>query len=136
MAFYTVHLKDADPSAPAKDPDANLVLVRDGFAWGAMLFSFLWAGWHRMWGWAALLIAAYFGSSWALLAMGAPHGAHTAVHLAIPVGFGFMGAALRRRSLARRGFREVGGVSAAGINDAEERYLMDAGVPRAPWGAS
>ncbi len=45
---YTLHLPaDAEPGDAEALEEAEL--VRDGFAWGAFLFTFLWFFWHRLW---------------------------------------------------------------------------------------
>ena len=49
MTFYTAHLK----------PDAEPVLVREGFSWGALVFGPLWLAAHRAWLLAALALAGY-----------------------------------------------------------------------------
>ena len=45
---YTLHVP-----AEAEPGDAEALekaeLVKDGFAWGAFLFTFLWFFWHRLW---------------------------------------------------------------------------------------
>jgi hypothetical protein len=45
---YTLHVP---AGAEAGDAEAleSAELVRDGFAWGAFLFTFLWFFWHRLW---------------------------------------------------------------------------------------
>src|SRR5829696_289249 len=45
---YTLHVP---AGAEAGDAEAleTAELVRDGFAWGAFLFTFVWFFWHRLW---------------------------------------------------------------------------------------
>ena len=49
MNLYTALLKD----------DAEPVLVREGFAWGALILGPLWLAAHRAWIAAAISLAAY-----------------------------------------------------------------------------
>ena len=48
MITYTLHLP---PDAQVGDPEAleRAELVKDGFAWGAFFFTFLWFFYHRLW---------------------------------------------------------------------------------------
>ena len=51
MRVYTVHLRHR-----GLNPDNDIVLVSEGFCWGACVLSLIWALWHRMW-WVALCLA-------------------------------------------------------------------------------
>ena len=42
MAIYSVHNRDG-----ASDEQA--IFVAEGFSTGALVFTVLWAAWHRMW---------------------------------------------------------------------------------------
>ena len=42
---------------PADDNPERVAFVPEGFSWGALAFTELWALWHRMWMVAALLFA-------------------------------------------------------------------------------
>ena len=52
LKVYTVHLRQ-----PARDAERDLVIVREGFSWGAFLVSVLWALWNRLWLVAIVLMA-------------------------------------------------------------------------------
>ena len=122
MTVYTVH----QPPAPAvpRLPDAErIVFVRDGFSFWAFLFAPLWMLWHRMW----LVLLAYvvatalvFG---VLAALGASHAALTVVGLFIALLVGLEASTLRRLSLRRRGFANVGVISGSDLEDAERRFF-------------
>lgn len=122
MAVYTVHqppLRHADPL-----PDAErIVFVRDGFSFWAFLFAPLWMLWHRMWlvllGYAVGLAAI----DAALLLLGASRAALSVIGLFISLLVGLEASTLRRLSLRRRGFRNVGVVSGADREDAERRFF-------------
>ncbi len=61
MNTYTLHLPvGAAPGDPSALDRAKL--VRDGFSWGAFLFTFLWFFWHRLWlaGFAVLIAVVGF----------------------------------------------------------------------------
>jgi hypothetical protein len=47
---------------PDGKPD-RVAFVPEGFAWGALIFTFIWALWQRLWVAAAVLFAALAGLS-------------------------------------------------------------------------
>ena len=89
MRFWTGHLR----------PGTRPVLVREGFAWGALLFGPLWLAAHRAWIPAALSLAAGI----LILALAAGPAA-TALLLVLAVWLGLSGHDLRRWSMRQRGF--------------------------------
>lgn len=122
MAVYTVH----QPPANSVDsvPEAErIVFVRDGFSFWAFLIAPLWMLWHRMWlvllGYLVVLAAV----DAALWAIGASRTTISVVWLFISLLVGLEASTLRRLSLKRRGFRNVGIVSGADREDAERRFF-------------
>ncbi len=107
MRIYTAHRRTARPP----------VLVREGFAWLALLFGPLWLFWHRAWIAAVIVLAAMAG-----LAM-APPGLRAPLGLGLAVLLGFVGNDLRRWSLARGGYALAHVVAARGRDDAFLRLL-------------
>jgi hypothetical protein len=121
MRLYTVHIRRT-----SRDTDRDVVLVREGFSWGAFLFTVLWALWRRMW-LAALLIVlgGLVLDSIVALAELDPV-SETVLSLAYALYIGFAGNDWRRGSLARRGYEEQAVVGAADLGDAERRYFGSA----------
>jgi hypothetical protein len=122
MRVYSVH----EPPTRGLDllPDAErFVFVRDGFYFRAFLFTPLWMLWHRMW----LVLAGYVIVSavleTALVVVGAPRADVVVVALLISALVGLEASTLRRFTLNRRGWRNVGIVSGASLEDAERRYF-------------
>ncbi len=116
MAAYTVH------APPDGDPE-RIRLVKEGFCWPALFFPALWLLWHRMW----IPFVLYLVYAAALYGLG------TAFPDA-PIGFvALLGAVLlaleannlRRWSLARRGWSELGGTFGRTLDEAEMRYFKD-----------
>jgi len=125
MRLYTVHIRRA-----SRDPDRDVVLVREGFSWGAFLFTALWALWRGMWLTGLLIVlGGLVLDSVVELAQLDPV-SETVLSLAYALYIGFCGNDWRRRSLARRGFEEQAVVGAADLGDAERRYFDVA--PAAP----
>ncbi len=108
MRLYTALLK----------ADAEPVLVREGFSWGALILGPVWLAAHRAWIAAAIslaacvLIAALFS---------APTAAILAAGLALILGF--TGHDLRRWALENRGYLLVHVLAAASQDDALSRLL-------------
>jgi len=119
MRIYTVHV---DPARSADD-DRSVVFVREGFCWGAALFTVFWALWRGLWGWAAALAvgAAALGAAVDLF------GLDPAVEAAIEIAFmgliGFHANDWRRAKLARKGYVFAGVVSGRDLSAAERRFF-------------
>jgi hypothetical protein len=136
MSTYTVH--EPPPRHDAGNPDpVSYVFVRDGFAFWAFLLGPLWMLWHRLW----LVLIGYLlvgaGLQLALAAVGAPFSLRLTVAVLLALLVGFEAATLRRFTLARRRWRNVGVVIGDNLESAEHRFF-DAWVgqlPGAPRGA-
>ena len=122
MSIYTVHeppLK-ADESTP--DPD-RFVFVRDGFSFWAFLLAPLWMLRHRLWlvfvGYVIVAVALQVG----LRLIGASSGVIIAVSLLLALLVGFEAATLRRFTLARRRWKNVGIVVGDDLESAERRFF-------------
>lgn len=116
MKTYTLHLAaDAAPGDPAALERA--VLVKDGFSWGAFLFSFLWFFLHRLWLAGLIVLVAVF--TLGALAQGLRLGGAATfwAEFLLAVLVGLEANSLRRWTLARRRRPAVDVVTA---NDREE----------------
>jgi hypothetical protein len=98
--------------------DAEPVLVREGFSWGALLFGPLWLAAHRAWIPAAISLAAYV-----LISVLAPWSAGTILTLGVAVILGFTGEDLRRWALEWRGYLLAHVLAAANRDDAFMRLM-------------
>ena len=118
MRVYTVHVR-----TPAERLDRDIHLVKEGFSWPAFFFSAVWARWVRLWLVAVVLIALdilwTFGGAW----LGLPLLSTTAVSLALATVVGFIANDLRRTTLFRRGYIEVGVVAGRDRDSALQRFL-------------
>lgn len=117
LNIYTVHLRQ-----PASDAERDIVLVREGFSWGAFLVSVLWALWNRLWLVAVVLVALELllplAAGWA--GLGAVAGSAVSVALAILAGL--FGNDLKRWTMLGRGFAEVAVVAARSPEEAQQRF--------------
>jgi hypothetical protein len=122
MRVYSVH----EPPVRGLDPlpDAErFAFVRDGFSFRAFLFAPLWMLWYRMW----LVLAGYVVLSavvdTALVTAGASQTDVLVVALLIALLIGLEASTLRRFTLSRRGWRNVGVISGDNLEDAERRFF-------------
>jgi hypothetical protein len=97
---------------------AEPVLVREGFAWGALFFGPFWLAAHRAWIAAAISLAAYV-----LIAVLAPEPACEILAAGVAVILGLTGNDLRRWALENRGYLLVHVLSAGNPDDAFTRLL-------------
>jgi hypothetical protein len=116
LRLYTVH---RPPAAVADEAE----LVKEGFCWPALFFGPFWAAWHRLWLWAVglLLVMAVLtliGELW-------PSADAVASVAGLAVAALFAGEAndLRRRDLARHGWRKIGVIGGPGIDSAHRRFV-------------
>jgi hypothetical protein len=121
MSVYTVHEAPARVSAlPAAE---RFIFVRDGFSWWAFLLAPLWMLWHRM----LLVLIGYVVIAGvleaALVRFGASRAAIAVVGLLISLLMGLEASTLRRLTLHRRGWSNVGVVSGDDLEDAERRFF-------------
>src|ERR1700721_927249 len=130
MSSYTGHEPPLQAGAAAPEPE-RYIFVRDGFSFWAFLFGPLWMLCHRMW-----LVFGFFGvvSFWSegLVAGGGPSDAVlVAIGLLISLWVGLEAATLRRFTLRRRGWRDVGVISGEDREAAECRFF-EAWLQRGP----
>jgi Protein of unknown function (DUF2628) len=130
MSVYTVHeppLRAADALA---DP-TRFAFVRDGFYWWAFLLTPFWMLRHRLWLVLVIYLLVSAGFEGALRIVGASAGAIALVAILISLLVGLEASTLRRFTLKRRRWRNVGIVSGDDLEDAELRFF-DAWLREAP----
>ncbi|MGA8076598.1 MAG: DUF2628 domain-containing protein [Xanthobacteraceae bacterium] len=122
MPVYTVHEPPLRSASALADTE-RYVFVRDGFRWWAFLLTPLWMLRHRLW----LVLVIYLVVTAAL--DGLLRGLGSSVFLIMLTGvlisllIGFEASTLRRYTLTRRHWRNVGVVSGDGLEDAEQRFF-------------
>jgi hypothetical protein len=132
VATYTLHVPaDAEPGDPEGLDRAEL--VKDGFSWGAFLFTFLWFFWNRLWLAGLGVLVAVIGLPLALQVLRIDAGAAVLAEVLLMLLIGFEANSLRRWSLQRRKpISDV--VTAADREEAEtkafSRWLENTGEPR------
>jgi hypothetical protein len=122
MAVYTVYEPPLRKKEFAPDPE-RFAFVRDGFHFWAFLLAPLWmlrrGLWLVLFGYILLTAAVNLG----LYLVGASATVTFAVGVLIALLVGFEAASLRRLTLARRGWRNVGIVVGDDMEAAERRFF-------------
>jgi hypothetical protein len=98
--------------------DAEPVLVKEGFSWGALIFGPLWLAAHRAWIAAAISLAACV-----LITVLVPEPAGAILLVAVALILGLTGNDLRRWALENRGYLLVHVLAANGGDEAFTRLL-------------
>ena len=124
MPIYTVHEPPLRNGAVASDPE-RFVFVRDGFYFWAFLLTALWLIWHRLWLVLLIYLVAIFGLEQAMHYAGVHTLGRSFVMLLISFLVGLEAGTLRRFTLTRRGWRNVGLVSGTNMEAAERRFFND-----------
>lgn len=122
MAVYWVLEPPAGSKGGGVTPE-RFVFLQDGFSWAAFVFGPLWMIRRRLWlgllGYVVILVALEA----AIRLVGAPSGARIAVAFLFALLIGLEGASLRRWTLVRRGWRDLGVVVADDREAAEWRFF-------------
>ncbi len=118
MRIYTVQ-QGLDPLAAGDD----LEFVRDGFSWGALLFTIVWPLYHGLWLVFVIVLAVSALLSAAMSVVGLSDFGQSTVWLAAALLFAFEANNLRRWTLRRRGWRDVGVAAGRTLSDAEHRFF-------------
>jgi hypothetical protein len=132
MSVYTVYEPPLRAADAVPDPE-RFAFVRDGFSVWAFLLAALWMLWHRMWLVLLIYLVVAVGVEAALHYAGVSDPVLGLVALLISLLIGIEAGTLRRFTLARRGWKNVGIISGDDLEDAERRFF-DAWVRAAPGG--
>jgi len=128
MPVYTVHeppLRAVGALAEAE----RFVFVRDGFYWWAFLLTPFWMAWRRLWLVLLIYVVASVAIDTALHVIGASGTAIAVIEILLSLLIGLEASTLRRFTLLRHGWRNVGVVSGDDLEDAERRFF-DAWIRR------
>jgi len=101
----------------------HVAFVPEGFSWGALALTFLWAIWRRMWVIAALLftLASVLTVAANLGVLG--QGLAALLQFGVSLMFAFEARALQVVSLERAGYRRSGLIQASNVEAAELIYF-------------
>jgi hypothetical protein len=114
---------------PDKGAD-DVVLLREGFSWWALIFPLPWLVIKGMW--IVLLVA--LGVQFAIWGLAEALGLSDTIRLILSLSINFIlaleGNNLLRWTYERRGFEELGLVHGEDLDEAEYRFFTEIGLPR------
>lgn len=120
MALYTIHAPAPDEGA-ATAP-ADLVFVKEGYCWPALLIPLVWTLYRRLWLVVLLLLAALLAF---VAVAGALGQAALAIYLLGRVFYGLEANGLRRWTLERKGYSLIGVAEGRTLSEAERRFFTE-----------
>jgi hypothetical protein len=122
MSVYTIHQPPLRAAEASPDPE-RFVFVRDGFDFWAFLLAPMWMLWHRLWLVLLIYLVVIVGVENAMhfAGVGVAGSAFAALLVAFLVGA--EASTLRRFTLDRRGYRQVGVVGGTNAEAAERRFF-------------
>src|SRR6516162_2467482 len=122
MSVYTVYEPPLKAHQSAPDPE-RFVFVRDGFSFWAFLLGPWWMLRHRLWLAFVCYVILAVALSIALRLIGASAAVAIIAGALFSLLVGFEAATLRRFTLSRRGWRNVGLVVGDDLESAERRFF-------------
>jgi hypothetical protein len=132
MSVYTVYEPPLRARESAPNPE-RFVFVRDGFYFWAFLATWLWLLWHRMWLVLLLYVLVVLCLEGIFYYFGVDTVSATVADILVGLLIGIEASSLRRFSLTRRGFTNVGVVVGDNLEAAEQRFFsawVDTGAAR------
>lgn len=122
MAVYTVHQPPLKKYEAAPDP-VRFAFVRDGFSFWAFLFGPLWMLRYRMWLVLLGYIVVVIGMQVGLRLVGAPGGVAGFAAFMLALLVGMEAGTLRRFTLGRRRWRNLGTIVGSDLDAVEQRFF-------------
>ena len=118
MRVYTVHCRPG-----SREPDAEAILIKEGFCWLAFLVPPLWLLYQRLWLTAFAAIVIGLALDFGLDLVGADPTTALIAGIGFSLFIGFEANDWRRRKLSRTGFRLVGIAASVDHDGAMRRYF-------------
>ena len=122
MSVYTVHEPPLRAADAGPDPE-QFAFVREGFSVWAFLFAALWMLWHRMWLVLLIYLVVAAGLETALYYAGVSGLLLGLIAVLVSLLIGVEASTLRRFTLTRGGWKNVGVVSGDSLEMAERRFF-------------
>jgi hypothetical protein len=122
MAVYTVHEPLPRKDEASADPE-RFAFVRDGFYFWAFVLGPLWMLWRRLWLVTLLYFVLSIGLQLGLWALGTSDTVKFLVQFLLALLIGFEAGTLRRWTLTRRGWKNLGVVVGDDLETAERRFF-------------
>jgi hypothetical protein len=123
MRIYTVH----EPVNRSRDPLERIdqvVFIKEGFAWLAMIAPMLWLIYHRMWLVLVALAGVFFVAGFFVSALAVSEVMSSAVFMALQLAFAFEANDLRRWYMELRGYEVIATISAPDYEAGQLRFFQ------------
>ncbi|MDA0368175.1 MAG: DUF2628 domain-containing protein [Proteobacteria bacterium] len=117
MRVYSVY------QSPTAGGDDDLIFIKDGFCWPALVLPLIWPLWRGLWLVALVVVGILVAVSTVVEAGLLAPLTGTVIEVAVALILGFEGNNLRRWVKSRRGWREVATVSGRRLDDAERSFF-------------
>ena len=117
MRFYSVY------QSPEARGDQDLIFIKDGFCWPALVLPFIWPAWRGLWLVALSVLVLLVAVTVVVQAGWIAPLTGSAIEVVVAFIMAFEGNNLRRWTKTRRGWREVGMVSGRRLADAERAFF-------------
>jgi hypothetical protein len=117
MRFYSVY------QSPEARGDQDLIFIKDGFCWLALVLPFIWPAWRGLWLVALSVLVLLVAVTVVVQAGWIAPLTGSAIEVVVAFIMAFEGNNLRRWTKTRRGWREVGMVSGRRLADAERAFF-------------
>ena len=130
MIAYTVH-EPAEPSSDLYARAEQVVFVKEGFAWFALVFPILWLLYQRMWVVLGIFIGASIAVSMLMLALGASEQAAAWSSFALGALLALQANDLRRWTLESSDYLLMATVTGRNLDECEMKYFQQM-VAQAP----
>jgi hypothetical protein len=124
VVTYTVHEREDEAGDISQRAD-NIVFVKEGFAWVALLIPMLWLLYHRMWFAFAAFIVLILSIQGVFAVLDTGEAAAGWAALIVNPVFALLANDLRRWSLGLRGYSFKGPVSGRDLTECEDRFFTD-----------
>jgi hypothetical protein len=124
VVTYTVHEREDEAGDISQRAD-NIVFVKEGFAWVALLIPMLWLLYHRMWFAFAAFIVLILSIQGVFAVLDTGEAATGWAALIVNPVFALLANDLRRWSLGLRGYSFKGPMSGRDLTECEERFFTD-----------
>jgi len=122
MSIYTVH-EPPSPAGAGVSEAERFAFVRDGFSLWAFLLAPLWMLRHRMWLGFICYVVVFAGLAVLSRVVGVSPAIVSLIGLLFGLLIGLEAGTLRRFTLNRRGWKNLGVVSGDDLEDAERRFF-------------
>ena len=124
MQTYTVYERRVAPE-DLEERAGELVFVKEGFAFWALIAPAMWFRFHGLWRGLLLYLALSVGLVVALMLLGASEPLTGWASLFLNLIFAFEARDIQRASLERRDYALKGVVSGRNLEECEQRFLME-----------